>query len=96
MKTRESRPTREAANRTGQGLNDSVDPATDTIAEPRLTGCPCGCKTKPPFLDDWQCARHRRLSLESARSAWRHLQAHHLVDDDGLIERVLREAVTTV
>lgn len=24
-----------------------------------FTGCPCGCMTKLPYLDDPDCARHR-------------------------------------
>lgn len=28
---------------------------------PRLSGCPCGCLTKLPYLDDPGCIRHRPL-----------------------------------
>lgn len=55
-------------------------------------GCPCGCLSKPPYCDDWQCARHLPLSVESARAAWRHLNAHKLVDDEGFVGRVLTRA----
>jgi hypothetical protein len=37
----------------------------DTRIVPRAadTGCPCGCRTRPPWLDDPACIRHRPLRL---------------------------------
>jgi hypothetical protein len=28
------------------------------------SGCPCGCRTRLPWLDDPQCARHRPVTAD--------------------------------
>lgn len=40
-------------------------PASITAARPwrRMTGCPCGCMTRLPWLDDPDCIRHRPLRI---------------------------------
>jgi hypothetical protein len=35
--------------------------AKATVAQRRRTGCPCGCRTWLPWIDDPDCARHRPL-----------------------------------
>lgn len=34
------------------------------------TGCPCGCLTKPPWLDDEDCVRHRPIGAPLDWSRW--------------------------
>ena len=40
----------------------------------RITGCPCGCQAMPPYVDDLDCQRHRRLTRGLAE-ALDHLDA---------------------
>lgn len=47
--------------------------AVGPVAEPTATtttriaqaavGCPCGCRTWPPFIDDPDCVRHQPLGV---------------------------------
>ncbi len=49
----------------GKGTPRNVSPGTaldaSTIARGPVTGCPCGCATWLPWIDDPGCARHRPL-----------------------------------
>lgn len=45
----EGRPRQEAPSRTISA------PTTDTTAMVTRPGCPCGCATRPPWLDDPGC-----------------------------------------
>lgn len=44
-----------------------VTERTDEDAEsagPPLTGCPCGCRTRLPWLDDPDCVRHQPYTFD--------------------------------
>lgn len=44
------------------GALDGHGGANVNTKVPRLTGCPCGCLTKPPYIDDPECVRRGPIS----------------------------------
>ena len=44
----------------GGGIPDAGNVENIVIASP-LDGCPCGCRTRLPWIDDPLCVRHRPL-----------------------------------
>ena len=45
--------------RSSRAPNDIAAPKATSM--PRITGCPCGCLTMPPWIDDPDCIRHEPL-----------------------------------
>jgi hypothetical protein len=64
---KERRPRRE--DREGGGVRDdgAGGNVNSIVLRATLTGCPCGCMTRLPWLDDPGCIRHRPLP---AARAW--------------------------
>lgn len=40
-------------------MSDHTTVSASTVVN--LTGCPCGCRSVPPYIDDPDCARHKPL-----------------------------------
>jgi hypothetical protein len=51
----ECRPRREG------GTQDDAANVPTIVTGASVTGCPCGCASRPPFTDDPGCLRHRPL-----------------------------------
>lgn len=57
-------------------ISSRIAPAADSAPQRRWTGCPCGCVTRPPWLDDADCARYRRPYSERQLLAWQRAVEH--------------------
>lgn len=54
----------------GDGDRAIISAAADVRRPWRWTGCPCGCLTRLPWLDDPDCARRRRARPGRELAAW--------------------------
>ena len=64
MSAMESRPDGGDSRKTcaaGDGFNAII---------PRLTACPCGCRTRLPWLDDSECRRHDEFPVSARDVDW--------------------------
>ena len=51
--------TAERRPRAGGGAHDDGHDVRASVQPGPVTGCPCGCMTRLPWIDDPDCARHR-------------------------------------